>query len=81
MREQQEREINVIRVAPKKQRGWTVKPQPHEYVFKAVWRATASLIKVPAKDYEDAISRAEKAVLRMEGGIDCMEIKFVRQTR
>jgi len=36
---------------------------------------------VPAKDYDDAVKRAERQVLGMEGGVHCMGLEFVKQTR
>lgn len=54
---------------------------PHEWLFKATWRATALYFRVEAKTLEQAQKRAEGRVLRMEGGVHCMDVSMVRQTR
>ena len=53
----------------------------HVYVVKAEWAATAKLFHVTATDEEDAVVKAEKAVLRMEGGIRCLNVKLVRMVK
>ena len=54
---------------------------PHEYVFKACWAATAIEMKVEGYNYSHALDRAERQILKMEGGIYCNEIRFIMQTR
>jgi hypothetical protein len=51
----------------------------HEFLFKAVWDATALKLVVPGKNYADAEKRVESMVRRMEGGISCLEIKYLAQ--
>ena len=48
--------------------------KPKRYLFKAAWRATALKFWVDAKDEAQAIRRAEREVLRMEGGAWCIDL-------
>jgi hypothetical protein len=54
---------------------------PHEYLFKASWRATSLMFKVEAQNEAQAYKRAEGKVFRMEGGVNCMEVKLISQLR
>jgi len=54
---------------------------PHEWLFKASWRATALTFKVGAANLKQAQKRAEGQVLRMLGGSSCMEINLIRQLK
>lgn len=54
---------------------------PHTYVFKAMWRSTALLLKVDAKSPDHAQRLAEGRVLRMEGGSCCENVVLIRQIR
>jgi hypothetical protein len=51
--------------------------QQNVYVMKAMWHSTAKLFRVTAKDEDEAQVKAERAVLRMEGGIRCLEVKLM----
>ena len=51
----------------------------HVYLFKASWRATALLFKVTARNFEEAEVKAARQVFKMQGGIFCLEIIFVKQ--
>lgn len=53
----------------------------HEYVFKAEWRSTATLIKIEADTVEEAQKKAERAVRKMEGWPSCLQVKLLHQTR
>ena len=53
----------------------------HEFVVKAQWDATAILLKVPARNADEALLRAESLVKHVEGGTSCGTIKVIRQTR
>lgn len=51
----------------------------HQFLVKASWRATAILLKIDAKDEEEAMVKAAKKVLKMEGGVHCTNIELIRQ--
>lgn len=53
----------------------------HTYLFRAEWHATAKLFRVVAKNEEEAIVKAEKAVLRMEGGNRCLNVRLLRMVK
>lgn len=53
----------------------------HEWLFKAVWRATALTFKVEAKNEKHAWKRAQTQVLRMQGARACEDIVLIRQIR
>jgi len=52
------------------------KPMYKEYKFRCQWRSTALTIKVPGKNYADALKRAESMIRKMEGGESCVKIEF-----
>lgn len=54
---------------------------PHEWVFKCSWRGTALNIVVGGMSLKQAQMRAEGRVLKMEGGVHCMEVKPIQQLR
>lgn len=56
-----------------------IKPKKHVYLLRARWRATALDLRITAKDEDEAMMKAEKQVIRMEGGTRCSEIIFIRQ--
>lgn len=47
------------------------------YVFKAQWDATAIHIRVTGTSVEDATTRAENQVKRMEGGVYCQKLTLL----
>ena len=48
------------------------------YLYKAAWRATSIKFWVSAMDEDQAWKRAERTVMRMEGGIHCMGLELMR---
>ena len=48
------------------------------YLFKASWRATALKFWVEAHDEAHALRKAEREVLRMIGGIWCLDIQLLK---
>jgi hypothetical protein len=57
----------------------TTRKPVHCYVFKAQWRGTALHLRVEANDLEHAYRKAERDVLRMEGGNRCESVTLTRQ--
>lgn len=51
--------------------------QLNTYTFKAVWDSTAVRIVVEAEDEIEAQEKAERRILRTEGGIRCREVRLV----
>lgn len=51
----------------------------YTFLFKASWRATALSFHVLAPNEDVAQRKAEGKVLRMEGGVHCLEVKLVRR--
>lgn len=47
--------------------------------MKAMWDATALLLKVYAEDEDDAFWRAAKVVKKLEGGASCCSLKVIRE--
>lgn len=47
------------------------------YRLKARWRGTAITIHIAAKDEDEAMKKAAKKVLKMEGGVRCMDIELL----
>ena len=48
------------------------------YLFKAAWRATALKFWVDAHSEDEAVKKAERTVIRMEGGTHCMDLQLLK---
>lgn len=60
--------------------GNILKSKPtKQFVVKAMWDATALLLKVYAEDEDDAFWRAAKVVKKLEGGASCCSLKVIRE--
>lgn len=53
----------------------------HEFLIKAVWRGTALILRIQARDEDEAVVKAGKKVLKMEGGASCLELIPIKQVR
>jgi len=52
-------------------------PKWPTFLCKCMWRNTAVIIKVQARDEIKAWDAAWKKVAKMEGGMSCIEVKIV----
>lgn len=47
------------------------------YLFKAIWVGTSISFRVSASSEEQAKKRAEKQLMKMEGGPTCLELNLI----
>ena len=50
------------------------------YTVKCMWRATAITLRIRAKDRDAAWDKASKMVMKMFGGMGCLDIKVLGET-
>lgn len=48
------------------------------WFYHAAWRGIGLTFWVLAKNETEAAGKAERQVLRMQGGMSCMELRFIR---
>ena len=49
------------------------------FLVKASWRGTSITLRIPAKDEDDAWTKASKKVMKMLGGISCLDIQITKR--
>ena len=55
------------------------KSKKRRFLFKAAWRGTALRFWIDAVDEKDAAERAAKYVMRMEGGVRCLDLELLKE--
>jgi len=49
------------------------------FLIKCSWRATSLTLRIQARDENEAWTRASKKVMKMFGGISCLDIQIMKR--